>query len=536
MREVVLALLLALQEAPYSEVVDVWRHNLDVIVTDREGRPVTGLTARDFEVLEDGKPREITNFAAYGHAASPPPSAAGDTAPPPAPARRLIFFVDDMSVIPRTRQSLVKSAHALIDTMRPGDEGAVVRPGKVGERISVDFTGDADALRARFEKAVEGGTIRADVGFEAENRRFQQEAAFASSRAETLQVARRHATLVRRRVELRLATLRAVVATLAPLPGRKMLVIATESLPAAPGREFFDSDLTNFEITEAPVDKPALTIGDYAKTGYVDFKPVIREIARTASSNGVTIYSLRPELDLRIAPGENRSAEIMHRAMANTDETMQILTATTGGVAGTGASRMDDVLLQAAADAQSYYSLAFRAAATRFDSPHKVVVRVRNHPEYAVRARNEVARKSPQREMNDRVVAGLFTADMPNDLGIAIRASEPKPAPGKRGRFAVDVDVAVPMGRLTFLPSGKRQRARFTVHYAITSTEAEFVNGSDPEIVADIPATELEAARTKFWVHTVHLFLGKGTHEIAIGVLDGESQTAGLRGLTVTVR
>ena len=36
--------------------------NVDVYVTDAKGNRVTDLTAADFEVLEDGRPVEITNF------------------------------------------------------------------------------------------------------------------------------------------------------------------------------------------------------------------------------------------------------------------------------------------------------------------------------------------------------------------------------------------------------------------------------------------------------------------------------------------
>src|SRR5687768_16903852 len=129
MKLVAAVLILALQQVPLSEVVEVRRHNVDVIVTDRAGNPVRGLSASDFELLEDGVPQEITNFSAYEDrtSASSTPSSATAT---PAPTRRLVFFIDDMSMHPRNRQKLVEEATKLLENaMRPGDEGAVVRPG-----------------------------------------------------------------------------------------------------------------------------------------------------------------------------------------------------------------------------------------------------------------------------------------------------------------------------------------------------------------------------------------------------------------------
>ena len=54
----------AAQDQPPTFRGSVDAVQLSVIVTDKDGNPVSGLTEDDFEILEDGKPRAITTFAA----------------------------------------------------------------------------------------------------------------------------------------------------------------------------------------------------------------------------------------------------------------------------------------------------------------------------------------------------------------------------------------------------------------------------------------------------------------------------------------
>src|SRR5437763_16916095 len=56
-----LALQLGAQEK-LAEPIEVHVVNVDVVVTDRAGHPVPGLTKNDFELFENGKPQTITNF------------------------------------------------------------------------------------------------------------------------------------------------------------------------------------------------------------------------------------------------------------------------------------------------------------------------------------------------------------------------------------------------------------------------------------------------------------------------------------------
>ena len=68
-----LAALLAFPVSPQSlnevpplvERVRVEVVNVDVVVTDRDGVPVSGLAPEDFVVYEDGEEREISNFFSF---------------------------------------------------------------------------------------------------------------------------------------------------------------------------------------------------------------------------------------------------------------------------------------------------------------------------------------------------------------------------------------------------------------------------------------------------------------------------------------
>ncbi len=104
---------------------------VDAIVQDAKGRPVRGLTAPDFTLLEDGKPQTIASFEAIdlgeittaaGARASVGPVAT-NVQRERAGASSYVLLVDDMSLAP-SRQVVVRAALGrFLDTsLRAGDE------------------------------------------------------------------------------------------------------------------------------------------------------------------------------------------------------------------------------------------------------------------------------------------------------------------------------------------------------------------------------------------------------------------------------
>ena len=96
------AVLAGAAQAQMSEVIEVHVANVDVVVLDRAGKPITGLTKDDFQLFENGKPQPLTNFyemrsqtlatPSEPAAAAPAPGAAEPS--PEARKRSIIIFFD----------------------------------------------------------------------------------------------------------------------------------------------------------------------------------------------------------------------------------------------------------------------------------------------------------------------------------------------------------------------------------------------------------------------------------------------------------
>lgn len=146
---------------------------LDVVVLDRDGRPVRGLTAADFTILEDGKPQRIANVEeiVIPEPRTPPAAWMRDVAPDvttndlPIDGRLLVIIMDDaMTRDPDLIEPARRIGRAVINRMGPSDLAAVVYTAE--NQHSQDFTSDrtrllaaVDRMRVGFAPSPSGKTI-----------------------------------------------------------------------------------------------------------------------------------------------------------------------------------------------------------------------------------------------------------------------------------------------------------------------------------------------------------------------------------------
>lgn len=525
----------------YFETFEIRLHNLDVVVTDAEGRPVRGLTNDDFIVLENGVPQNVTNFSAYEDGTSALSGASETSAAvqqAAAPPRRFVFFVDDMSLHQTARQTLIRHATGLVEEMREGDVGAVVRP--IGNRVVQNYTTDTVAVRMALAETIETCKLRGVAPWV--DPRSEQYGAIDSEGNRVYEQAR-YQSLASDRVRQRLSQLRALVASMAGIEGRKVLVVLTSGLSSNPSRE------VRGYVGERPfaLGQP---VTEWGMPGS-DFNPLIDELARTAAHHGVTIYALEPEVPLALGlqstvtskkkstaqdlrnPAEraklpfNYLDEVQHYR----GQTLTSLTEKTGGAWFRGISTIDDVFRQVAADLDVYYSLAYRATGEA-DKPRRVTVQVRNRPELHVRTRTDVIDRSPEREMGDLTAANLLFPRELNELNVAV-ATPGKPSRGKRF-YTVPVDVSIPLQSLTFFPTdGDKYHAAIDVHFAAAALRNNFTTSGRQRQDIEITAAQYASLGKGMYRFKTGIEVPAGSSRIAIGVMDTASRLAGFGNLEV---
>jgi VWFA-related protein len=126
---------------------------LSVVVTDRDRNPVPGLTARDFQIFDDGKPQKVELFSVEGSSiATPSPSAS------PRPPREFsnqlpdtgsvtIILYDQLNTPAADHMNARQHVARFLEQIRPDDRvGLYVLDSNGVLRVAHDFTSDASAL------------------------------------------------------------------------------------------------------------------------------------------------------------------------------------------------------------------------------------------------------------------------------------------------------------------------------------------------------------------------------------------------------
>ena len=523
-----------------GETIEVAIVNIDVVVTDKNGKRVRALTQDDFEIYENGKAQPLSHFAEYRGdanrgslsaeaAATLEEQPSGQPGNQPSQRRTLILFIEEFKLPGFRVETFITSLKDLVrNTIRSGDSVSLVTfDGSA--RVRVSATGDVAAVERELDEIGRecSGPVREKVRIAATEaadvRAFNAEvAAIAAARGMQMTVpsdtevavnaARIHAIEARVEMNRRVATINTLIHGMAGVEGKKLLVLASHRLGEYTGAEFYYAA----GITDSMI--PALERADF------DNRPAVRAIIANANASGVTIYPVFPT-GLDYTPADPGARDISRHVLVNEMVMLQQIADQTGGATSYGTLNTAHLMPSVAEDMSNYYSLAYRATPQRDDYARKIVVKMKN-PALSARARREFVEKSDDSQMRDRVLAMLHDAPMESSFQLKAELGATRKT-GRRTQTA-PLKVRIPINALTLLPQGGKHSGAFTV-YAITGGKLGEISDVTRRTQSfDVPAADLERALAGYFTYDFDVIVSPLTKQVAIGVLDEVSKTYGM--------
>lgn len=532
----------ALVRAQLVESIEIRVTNVDVVVTDRAGKPVSGLTKEDFELYEDGKLQTLTNFYAVERGSAIVPTAeANDPAPPQQQRkRRIVFFIDNESLGVAQRNRFIGVLEREIARLvQHGDEATIV----VWNNRAVSlqpFTSDVaalqQALREQMKHAGHGGMTATKVQM-----RTRVNSLLEAARAnpifgmrffnEAHNVATSYAEEVYATKRRILQGLSATVGRMAGVEGKKVMVFATGAMPEHSGLETYEwiEQIFRPVVPQIPLGKARIDASSRSLTRDLE------RLAKQANTDGVTMYLIDASGQIKTGAETtelpNTTIEFMDRT--NTASALQMIANITGGIALTSSDNFKYALDTIARDLDVYYSLGYRPGGPDDRVNRRVTVKVRK-PGLIVRSRRSWAPKTEAEQMEDRVIANVFHSGITSDFAIDV-ALRGTPQPKDRGLFSLPLRVTIPSS-LTLLPDGGDVAGGFSVYLVVGGANGELSRVAKTDHNVRIPAVEEQSLRAVPFVYDVDLTVRGGASTLSIGVVDRISHQAAFTRKVVDAR
>ena len=513
-----------------TEIVDVRVINVDVVVTDKRGNRIRGLTKDDFEIYENGKAKAISNF--YEVEAPAKTAAAAPSAPttlaaieqiPDNQKRRIIFYVDNLSLMPFNRNRVFKEMKEFARrVMRPGDE-AMIATFNRSMKIRAAFTRDPIQIQQTLDTLA--GESALGVSAKSERRDATNAINDAMDYDQALSTARNFAQSAEHDLRQSVTSLNGLMTTLAGVEGKKIVVLTTEGFEMQPGRDLF-------MLVDEVARQKGWTAGGGTMLEAMTFNGslLIEDVARTANANGITIYAIHAgglgaqNQDIMADSSRSTSFTVAQAALSNSTESLELIAERTGGVASVNTNNFAGAFQNIEKDLDAYYSLGYRAGTERVDRQRELEVRVKNR-NYIVRNRQSFVEKSTFAEMNDRVIANLLYRTKANDLKVAVRSGSP--VAQEDGLFRVPIEIQIPMDSLTFLPQGEVTAGGFTVYVAVANKDGDMSDVSRKQHQMTLNKEQVEQAKGKYYTYALTLLMEPGLNKISVGVVDDVSNVTG---------
>ena len=530
---------------------------LDVVVTDKNGGVVRGLTKNDFELYEGGK-KQLINFFEFvdavkgqrskqgqGQVNAPEPEPSGQ-GPGAADIRRIFaFVVDDLTIRYEDLTYLRQMLTNFVDSrMQPNDLVAIVRT-VGGKGLLQQFTTDKALLRRAIASLTPvshpfsafhnpdsgrlngtpnpssdtGFTPGGDAGLTGVVDTSGESVDINSGGEDTNRTLRAYMSL---------GTASFLIDSMKQLPGRKSMILISGGLPilsanqgnSAGAISYFLNSLSD-RATRAGVAINTMDIrGLQASVGVASFEDTEAKSAMGTSRS----------------PGSGRLPDEKQFGYSNPFDQMEahqglrVLANETGGIAVLNKNNFDEGLGKIVGASDAYYLLAYTPSDSNFKGDfRKVEIKVKNKDlkVYSRRgyfAREERAEAAPVTKQ-DQVLAAIKSPVAHRDIDLEAMVLY-KAAQLDKG--AIDISIVVDPKKLQFEEVGGKQQTSYDVVGFVFDELGKLRGGFNETITTSLTPDELRAAtKTGGLPYTTTTTLPAGTYQIRLAVRDNKTERVG---------
>jgi VWFA-related protein len=494
---------------------------VSVVVRDKNGALVRGLTRQDFTVTEDGKAQAVETFdleevpveaapAETAPAAVPllkPPPAAPAAAPPTREAevslsgRRLVVLLFDGTAMPPEQlERALEAGRQYVDArMSPVDLVAVASV-ESGLQVHQDFTSDRKLLHGALD-LVQGLEAPASAEADASTPPAEEGAETAAGAAEASE-------LELFDVDRRLRALETLAAALAPLRQKKSVIYFSSGVGG--------TSVDNQVELRAAIDRAVranLAIYPVDARGLEAMVP--GGDASRASTTGQDVFS-------------GRSVQRDFDRQATSQDTLSALASDTGGKAFFDTNEFAGVFDRVLADTSAYYVLGYTSTNARQDGKFRRIkvqvkgtgLRVEHRSGYyAQKDFAHSSRGDRERQLRDQLLTELSATDLPVFLRTAYFRAE------EDDRFHVAVSVGVPGAAVPFTREGDEDRASLDLMGAVRDEAQQAVARLRDTIKVAAKATD-DVRRKNVQYQTV-LTVPPGRYRLKVVMRENKDGTLG---------
>ncbi len=533
------------QEIPKpSYEVRVIVTNIDVVVTDKAGKRVTGLRPENFQIYEDGLPQRLTNFYEVKGAdiyVSQAGKEPGQPLPPPRPllertprvANKVIFYFDNWHLHPMNRNWSIKKLESFIHHnfgAGMNNLGMVVCLEQKLECLQ-DFTPDAGLLlrainevKERSGQALLRTRTREDLRKELNRIVSETSREWRSEDYEkAMGMARSFVEAEQGDLVYSLNSLNAFLDYLTGIEGRKILIYVSDGLPINPGEEVF-----SFIDQAFPQGRAQAEAMNYDATNF------FRNLTSQCNAHEVSVYPINARgletltLSADQEAGWNvysRRGGMVKPGTRVQDTALKMMAEETGGLAILNTNEIESGLKKIEDDFLYHYSLGYVSPHREDNKFHSIEVKLRGVEDgYAVRVRRSYLYFSLEENIKKSVFSRLYLERILNPMNIKIQVLPEERIPGSEN-LSLKIKLLIPIKDLTLLENADDYTGEIKVYVALKDAGG-YVSPCH-ELFHDIriPKKDYAMAVKSYYPYVAEMFVKPGTYTISLAVRDVLAET-----------